>query len=53
MYARPVADPALMLGLAGLRGLAIFARARTWSDPRGTNLVDGRVTIFGAGGITE
>lgn len=53
VYARPVAEHALMLGLAGLRGLATYARASTWSAPEGTNLVDGKVTVFGAGGITE
>jgi len=53
VYARPVAEHALMLGLAGLRGLSTYARATTWSAPEGHNLVDGRVTIFGAGGITE
>jgi len=41
-----------MLGLAGLRGMATYARARTWSPPEGRNLVDGKVTILGAGGIT-
>ena len=53
VYARPVAEHALMLGLAGLRGLSTYARATTWSAPEGHNLVDGRVTVFGAGGITE
>lgn len=53
VYARPVAEHALMLGLAGLRGLATYARARTWSAPQGVNLVDGKVTIFGGGGITR
>jgi phosphoglycerate dehydrogenase-like enzyme len=48
-----VAEHALMLGLAGLRGLSTYARAATWSPPEGHNLVDGRVTVFGAGGITE
>jgi phosphoglycerate dehydrogenase-like enzyme len=52
VYARPVAEHALALGLAGLRGLVHYARATTWAAPRGRNLVDGRVTIFGAGGIT-
>ena len=52
VYARPVAEHALAQGLAGLRGLVSYARARRWSPPQGTNLVDGRVTIFGAGGIT-
>lgn len=53
VYARPVAEHALMLGLAGLRGLATFARAHTWSAPEGRNLVDGKVTVLGAGGITS
>ncbi|MEM9562048.1 MAG: NAD(P)-dependent oxidoreductase [Actinomycetota bacterium] len=52
VYARPVAEHALMLGLAGLRGLATYARATTWSSPQGHNLVDGKITVFGAGGIT-
>ncbi|MCL4147770.1 UNVERIFIED_CONTAM: hypothetical protein GTU68_061779 [Idotea baltica] len=42
-----------MLGLAGLRGLSTFARAQTWSAPEGTNLVDGKVTVLGGGGITS
>ncbi|MEL6984818.1 MAG: NAD(P)-dependent oxidoreductase, partial [Actinomycetota bacterium] len=53
VYARPVAEHALMLGLAGLRGLSTYARATTWSAPEGHNLVDGKITVFGAGGITE
>lgn len=53
VYARPVAEHALMLGLAGLRGLSTYARATAWSAPEGHNLVDGKVTVFGAGGITE
>lgn len=53
VYARPVAEHVLMLGLAGLRGMATYARARSWAPPEGTNLVDGRITVFGAGGITE
>lgn len=52
VYARPVAEHALMLALAGLRGMSTFARATSWSPPEGHNLVDGKVTIFGAGGIT-
>ncbi len=53
VYARPVAEHALMLGLAGLRGLSTYARSNTWSAPEGYNLVDGKITVFGAGGITE
>lgn len=56
VYARPVAEHALMLGLAGLRGLVGYARARTWPDLDGRNvgrnLIDGNMVIFGAGGIT-
>lgn len=53
VYARPVAEHALMLGLAGLRGLSTYARAKSWEGPEGRNLVDGKITVFGAGGITE
>ncbi|MEZ5380067.1 MAG: D-isomer specific 2-hydroxyacid dehydrogenase family protein [Acidimicrobiales bacterium] len=53
VYATPVAEHALMLGLAGMRGLATYARAASWSPPQGTNLVGANVVIFGAGGITE
>jgi phosphoglycerate dehydrogenase-like enzyme len=53
VYAEPVAELALTLGLAGLRGLATFGRATRWEGPAGTNLQGGRVTILGGGGITE
>jgi phosphoglycerate dehydrogenase-like enzyme len=53
VYAEPVAELALALGLAGLRGLATFGRATSWEKPAGTNLQGGRVTILGGGGITE
>jgi phosphoglycerate dehydrogenase-like enzyme len=52
VYAEPVAELALALGLAGLRGLATYARAAGWSGPRGRNLLGARVTIVGGGGIT-
>lgn len=52
VYARPVAEHALALGLAGLRGLVQYGRASRWEPPQGTNLVDAAVTVFGAGGIT-
>jgi phosphoglycerate dehydrogenase-like enzyme len=48
-----VAEHALMLGLAGLRGLDRYARARSWEAQRGTNLLGGAVTIVGGGGIAE
>lgn len=53
VYADPVAELALSLGLAGLRGLGTYVRADEWGPPLGTNLVGGRVTILGGGGITE
>ncbi|MGI9604434.1 MAG: NAD(P)-dependent oxidoreductase, partial [Acidimicrobiales bacterium] len=51
VYAAPVAEHALALGLAGLRGLAGYSRADHWQAPVGTNLLGATVTIFGAGGI--
>lgn len=51
VYAEPVAEHALALLLAGLRGIDRFARARTWTAPTGTNLLGSPVTIVGGGGI--
>lgn len=53
VYADPVAEQALMLALAGLRGMGTYARARTWEGPQGTNLLGARVVIVGGGGIAE
>lgn len=53
VYAEPVAELALSLGVAGLRNVGGYARASTWSGPAGRNLIGGRVTIVGGGGITE
>ena len=53
VYAEPVAEHVLMLALAGLRGMGSFTRARSWSPPEGRNLLGGRVTVLGGGGITE
>lgn len=53
VYAEPVAELALALGLCGLRGISGYARAQRWESPSGTNLQGGRVTILGGGGITE
>ncbi len=53
VYAEPVAEMALTLALAGLRGLGTFARATEWSKPMGRNLSGANVTILGGGGITE
>lgn len=53
VYAEPVAEMALGLMLAGLRGVGSYARRSTWSGPVGRNLQGARVAIFGGGGITE
>ena len=53
VYAEPVAELALALALCGLRGLQSYARASTWTSPRGTNLLGANVTILGGGGIAE
>jgi phosphoglycerate dehydrogenase-like enzyme len=53
VYAEPVAEHALALGLAGLRHLGAYARARTWGSQAGANLLGARVVILGGGGITE
>ncbi len=55
VYAEPVAELALTLTLAGMRGLGRYARADRWRQHGaiGTNLQGARVTILGGGGITE
>jgi phosphoglycerate dehydrogenase-like enzyme len=53
VYADPVAELALTLGLAGLRNVDRYARAARWEGPAGRNLIDARVTIMGGGGITR
>lgn len=53
VYARPVAEHALTLALAGLRDLKRYATTRTWGAQAGISLSGGRVTIFGGGGIAS
>jgi phosphoglycerate dehydrogenase-like enzyme len=53
IYGEEVAEHALALALAGMRAVAEFARTRTWLTSRGRSLYDGRVTVLGAGGITD
>jgi phosphoglycerate dehydrogenase-like enzyme len=55
VYAEPVAEMALALSLAGLRGLDRYARSATWREHGtiGTNLRGARVAVLGGGGITE
>jgi phosphoglycerate dehydrogenase-like enzyme len=51
-YARPVAEHALLLALAGLRGLPARVTARSWGEASGTSIYGAPVTILGGGGIT-
>ncbi len=51
VYAEPVAELALALGLAGLRRLDHYAARTSWSGPLGTSLLGARVSILGGGGI--
>jgi phosphoglycerate dehydrogenase-like enzyme len=53
VYAEPVAEHALMLALAGMRGMGTYARAVAWEGPRGVNLLGADVVVVGGGGITE
>ena len=53
VYADPVAEIALALGLAGLRSIHTYAAATTWTEQRGINLLGARVAIVGGGGIAE
>src|SRR3984957_18153372 len=52
-YARPVAEHALALALAGLRQLPSRIAARSWGSQAGTSLFGQRVTILGGGGIAR
>lgn len=52
-YARPVAEHALMLALAGLRELPTRLAATSWGRPAGRSLYGSDVAILGGGGITE
>lgn len=53
VYAGPVAELALALALAGMRGLGSYTRRTSWSAPLGHGLVGGNVTILGGGGIAQ
>lgn len=53
VYADPVAEIGLALGLAGLRSIHAYAKETSWSAQRGRNLLGARVTIVGGGGIAE
>jgi len=53
VYAVPVAELALTLGLAGFRSVGEAARASSWGRPSGRLLHGRDVCIVGGGGITE
>jgi phosphoglycerate dehydrogenase-like enzyme len=53
LYAAPVAEHALALALAGLRGIKQRATARTWTQRSGASLVGESVTILGRGGVAR
>lgn len=53
VFAEPVAELALAMALAGMRGVGHYARQRSWSTPVGRNLIGANVTILGGGGIAE
>lgn len=52
-FAKPVAEHALMLALAGLRELPERIRATSWGKMGGRSLYGAPVTILGGGGIAE
>lgn len=52
-YAKPVAEHALALALAGLRRLPERALATSWGKAAGDSLYGASVTILGGGGIAE
>ena len=53
VYADPVAEHALAMTLAGLRGLPARGAATSWGPQWGTTLLGADVTILGGGGITR
>ena len=55
VYAEPVAEMALTLALAGMRGLGRYVLADRWRQHGaiGTNLRGASVVVLGGGGITE
>jgi len=52
VYAEPVAEHALALALAGMRGLPARARATSWGEQAAQTLYDAQVVVLGGGGIT-
>ncbi|MDE0195537.1 MAG: D-isomer specific 2-hydroxyacid dehydrogenase family protein [bacterium] len=52
VYAEPVAEMALGMLLAGMRGFTSYMPARSWLGPEGRNLRGAAITVLGGGGIT-
>ena len=52
VYADPVAEWAMAALLMGLRDFHLFARAGSWCEESGRNLLGARITVLGGGGIT-
>ncbi|MEW6473496.1 MAG: D-isomer specific 2-hydroxyacid dehydrogenase family protein [Actinomycetota bacterium] len=62
VFAEPVAEHAVALLLAGLRGIGPYAGATTWTEPTPVrlnrplgydSLLGARIAVLGGGGITE
>jgi phosphoglycerate dehydrogenase-like enzyme len=53
LSAGPLAEHAMLLALAGLRGLPRYLRAGSWQKPGGISLYGRPVTIVGGGGVTS
>jgi phosphoglycerate dehydrogenase-like enzyme len=51
VFARPVAELALAMMLAGFRRIHRYARASSWGDLDGITLFGSQITILGGGGI--
>lgn len=52
-YSDPVAEHALALTLAGMRGVVRYTSRTTWSDPYGYSLKGAKIVVLGAGGIAR
>ncbi len=53
VYAQECAEWIMTALLAGFRDIPRYARATGWLDQQGRNLLGSRLTLLGAGGITE
>jgi len=53
VYAEPVAEWVMASLLCAFRDFHVFARASSWCDQTGRNLLGANITVLGAGGITR